>query len=200
MQLVTTKKNCRGTDSIFAKNLNYFSHFFQGELAIHSLPELRRQVLQTACMKKEDVQAISTLIWTPMGEAFFMCSSSEIQRISVAAARHLEAKGIVILAPNARPEIKEVKKVVSEKSADGKGLSAAGDSDSVVARQNQLNEKELAQGNKAFKSKSGRPLNHLKIEIQGKKMYYTLNIRLARLGKRYRCKWKINFTSLFGHY
>jgi lethal(2) giant larvae protein len=49
-----------------------------GDLAIHSLPDLRRQVLQTACMKKEDVQAISTLIWTPQGEAFFMCSSSGI--------------------------------------------------------------------------------------------------------------------------
>ena len=94
-------------------------------------------------MKKEDVQAISTLIWTPLGEAFFMCSSSEIQRISVAAARHLEARGIVILAPNARPEIKEVKKVVVEK------VAAAGDSDSVVARQNQLNEKE-AQGMKTL--------------------------------------------------
>ncbi len=99
-------------------------------------------------MKKEDVQAISTFIWTPLGEAYFLCSSSEIQRVSVAAAHHLEPRGIVILAPNARPEIKDVKKVVvaAEKAAGEKGLTAAGDSDSVVARQNQLNEMEQAQG------------------------------------------------------
>ena len=59
----------------------------------------------------------------------------------MAAATHLEPKGIVILAPNARPEIKDTKKVVVEKAVE------AGDSDSVVARQNQLNEKEQAQGN-----------------------------------------------------
>ena len=59
----------------------------------------------------------------------------------MAAATHLEPKGIVILAPNARPEIKDSKKVVVEKAIEG------GDSDSVVARQNQLNEKEQAQGN-----------------------------------------------------
>ena len=116
-----------------------FFFLLQGDLAIHSLPDLRRQVLQTSCMKKEDVQAISTLIWTPLGEAFFLCSSSEIQRVSVAAAHHLEPRGIVILAPNGRPEIKEVKNVVAAEKA-------AGDSDSVVARQNQLNELEQAQG------------------------------------------------------
>jgi hypothetical protein len=38
----------------------------QGDLAIHSLPELRRQV-QTNCMKKEDVIAISTLVFTRKG-------------------------------------------------------------------------------------------------------------------------------------
>ena len=59
----------------------------------------------------------------------------------MAAATHLEPKGIVILAPNARPEIKDSKKVVVEKAIEG------GDSDSAVARQNQLNEKEQAQGN-----------------------------------------------------
>jgi hypothetical protein len=60
----------------------------------------------------------------------------------VAAARLLEPSGLVILAPNARPEIKEVKKVAPEKE---KNL-APGDTDSAVARQNQLNELEQAQG------------------------------------------------------
>ena len=114
-----------------------------GDLSIHSLPDLRRQVLQTSCIKREDVQGISSFIWTPEGEGFFLCSSSEIQRISVAAARFLEPSGIVILAPNARPEIREPKKIEKEE----KNLATSGDSDSVVARQNQLNELEQAQSN-----------------------------------------------------
>lgn len=120
-----------------------------GDLAIHSLPDLRRQVLQTACMRREDVQGISTYIWTPEGEGFFLCSSSEIQRVSVAAARFLEPCGIVILAPNGRPEIKEPKKI--ELDEKEKILTAAGDSDSAVARQNQLNELEQAQGDHSQK-------------------------------------------------
>lgn len=38
----------------------------QGDLAIHSLPDLRRQVLSD-CMKKEDVIGISTLVFTAKG-------------------------------------------------------------------------------------------------------------------------------------
>merc|ERR1712223_2383053 len=65
----------------------------QGDLAIHSLPELRRQVLQTQCMRKEDVIGISTLVFTPKGEAFYLASSSEMERVSMSAALNLQAKG-----------------------------------------------------------------------------------------------------------
>ena len=37
----------------------------QGDLLIHSLPELRRQQLQEQCMKKEDMIGISTFVFTP---------------------------------------------------------------------------------------------------------------------------------------
>ena len=43
----------------------------QGDLAIHSLPDLRRQVIQPACIKKEDVVGIASLVFTPDGQAFF---------------------------------------------------------------------------------------------------------------------------------
>ena len=66
----------------------------QGELAVHSLPDLRRQV-QNECIKKEDVIAVSTLVFTPKGEAFYMASSSELQRVSLAAAHCTRAKGTV---------------------------------------------------------------------------------------------------------
>jgi len=65
----------------------------QGDLVIHSLPELRRQVLQTQCMRKDDVIGISTMTFTPTGEAFYLSSSSELARVSMAAAYNLQATG-----------------------------------------------------------------------------------------------------------
>ena len=79
----------------------------QGDLAIHSLPDLRRQVLQTQCMKKEDVIGISSLAFTPDGEAFYQCSSSELQRVSMAAANVLLPKGSVAVDLGERIEILE---------------------------------------------------------------------------------------------
>ena len=110
-------------------------------------------------MRKEDRIGISSLVFTPKGEAFYQCSSSELQRVSVAAANVLEAKGRLHLAPNARYEIKDdvpienrLKNtlVIGENtttaitSPTNKG-DANADTDSVVARQNRLNEKQ-AQG------------------------------------------------------
>ena len=88
----------------------------QGDLAIHSLPDLRRQVVQPSCIKKEDVVGIASLVFTPEGQAFFqvLCktsvipahnelvlfscyqaSMSELQRVSVAAANVLLPTGTV---------------------------------------------------------------------------------------------------------
>ena len=53
-------------------------------------------------MRKEDVIGISSLVFTPKGEAFYQRSSSELQRVSVAATNHLELKGKLTLAPDAR--------------------------------------------------------------------------------------------------
>merc|ERR1711963_492548 len=134
----------------------------QGDLAIHSLPELRRQVLQTECMRKEDRIGISSLVFTPTGEAFYQCSSSELQRVSVAAAHHLELKSKLQSAPDVRFEVKddipietklEDKLVLAEASASltsnkDEANADSADTDSAVARQNQLNEKQ-AQGSKS---------------------------------------------------
>ena len=53
-------------------------------------------------MRKEDRIGIASLVFTPKGEAFYQCSSSELQRVSVAAAYHLELNGKLQLAPDAR--------------------------------------------------------------------------------------------------
>ena len=81
------------SDSEYAENC-FTCLTNQGDLAVHSLPDLRRQV-QNECVKKEDVIAVSTLVFTPKGEAFYMASSSELQRVSVAASHCTRAKGTV---------------------------------------------------------------------------------------------------------
>ena len=95
------------------------------------------QVIQPQCMKKEDVIGISTFVFTPQGEAFFLASSSELARVSMAAAYCKQSEGQLIIAPNARHEIKDKK---NELTKQKEAAEAA-----VVARQNQLNEQQ-AQG------------------------------------------------------
>ena len=45
------------------------------------------------CIQKEDVIGISTMTFTPTGEAFYMCSSSEMARVSMAAAHNIQPTG-----------------------------------------------------------------------------------------------------------
>ena len=97
----TSKENAAYSENCFVCLTN------QGDLAIHSLPELRRQAL-TNCMKKEDVIGISTLVFTPRGEAFYMCSPSELQRLSVSARNVLKPSGTVDVDAEARKETDKV--------------------------------------------------------------------------------------------
>nr|CAG4647644.1 EOG090X00I4 [Moina brachiata] len=69
----------------------------QGDFHIFSLPDLRRQ-MNAQAMKKDDVHAISTALLTSEGEAFYMLSSSEIQRVTLSASKYLHIKCQVNLA------------------------------------------------------------------------------------------------------
>lgn len=58
-----------------------------GDCLVLSIPDLKRQ-LNAAAVKKEDINGISSLIFTKDAEALYMHSSSELQRLSL-AAQHL---------------------------------------------------------------------------------------------------------------
>ena len=130
----------------------------QGDLAIHSLPELKRQSLQTECMRKEDVIGISTLVFTPKGEAFYLASSSEMARVSMSAALNLQAKGTLQISSEVRHEMVDNAPVPVKKDSTAsrkvievpvkKTSTSEDDTEAAtVARQNQLNEQQ-AQGTK----------------------------------------------------
>ncbi|XP_050478833.1 lethal(2) giant larvae protein homolog 1 isoform X3 [Bombus huntii] len=72
-----------------------------GDCLVLSVPELRRQ-LNAAVIKKEDINGISSLTFTKAGEALYLYSSSELQRISLSASKVTKAHCALNLPPNAR--------------------------------------------------------------------------------------------------
>ncbi|XP_029173116.1 lethal(2) giant larvae protein homolog 1 isoform X2 [Nylanderia fulva] len=72
-----------------------------GDCLVLSIPELRRQ-LNAAAIKREDINGISSLIFTKAGEALYLHSSSELQRISLSAGKVTKAQCVLNLPPRAR--------------------------------------------------------------------------------------------------
>ncbi|KAI8477592.1 Lethal(2) giant larvae protein 1, partial [Branchiostoma belcheri] len=65
-----------------------------GDFLVFSIPQLRRQV-QHSCMRKEDINGITSTIFTRDGEAFFLLSPSELQRCTLSARVAVEPLCIV---------------------------------------------------------------------------------------------------------
>ncbi|EDO48036.1 predicted protein [Nematostella vectensis] len=57
----------------------------QGDLAVYTVPGLKLQ-LKVSCMKKEDMIAIQSLVFTSSGQGFYLRSPSEMQRFSLTAS------------------------------------------------------------------------------------------------------------------
>lgn len=69
-----------------------------GDCLVFSVPELKRQ-LNAAAIRREDIHGITSLCFTKQGEAVYMMSSSEIQRVSMSATKVVTPKGTLDL-PN----------------------------------------------------------------------------------------------------
>lgn len=72
-----------------------------GDCLVLGIPELRRQ-LNAAAIKREDINGISSLTFTKTGEALYLHSSSELQRISLSVTKVTKAHCALNLPPNAR--------------------------------------------------------------------------------------------------
>uniref|UniRef100_A0A6P4F242 Lethal(2) giant larvae protein n=2 Tax=Drosophila rhopaloa TaxID=1041015 RepID=A0A6P4F242_DRORH len=85
-----------------------------GDIMVLSVPELKRQ-LNAAAVRREDINGISSLGFTNSGEALYMMSSSELQRIALATSKVVRPTGIVKVEPleteeRAQKEIEEENK------------------------------------------------------------------------------------------
>lgn len=75
----------------------------QGNVLVYSIPNLKQQ-LNTNIVKREDIRAISSLIFTRGGEGFFLKSPSEMQRFSVLTSNKIVPDTIIKLPRGMRPD------------------------------------------------------------------------------------------------
>ncbi|KRT85566.1 hypothetical protein AMK59_1411 [Oryctes borbonicus] len=74
-----------------------------GDCLVLSIPDLKRQ-LNAAAVRREDINGISSLVFTRDGEALYFHSSSELQRISLSATKITSARCYLELPDGARHE------------------------------------------------------------------------------------------------
>ncbi|XP_031632290.1 protein lethal(2) giant larvae [Contarinia nasturtii] len=70
-----------------------------GDCLVLSIPELKRQI-NAAAVRREDISGITSLCFTNYGEALYMMSSSELQRISLSATKSVRAEGVIEVEPH----------------------------------------------------------------------------------------------------
>ncbi|KFM68057.1 Lethal(2) giant larvae protein-like protein, partial [Stegodyphus mimosarum] len=76
----------------------------QGEVSIFTVPDLRRQQVHN-CLKREDINGISSVVFTKSGQAFYLHSPCEFQRFTLSARDILETKCKIDLPEGARPPL-----------------------------------------------------------------------------------------------
>lgn len=74
-----------------------------GDVAVYSIPNLKVQIKKNI-IKREDIGAISSLLFTRSGEGFFLKSPSEMQRFCLISANTLTSDTIVKLKRGMRPD------------------------------------------------------------------------------------------------
>lgn len=85
-----------------------------GDLTVHSVTSLRQQ-MQASAIKREDINGITSFIFTRYGQGFYLLTSSEYQRVSLSARTSGEPRCTLELAEGMRP----ARPAEEEKGAEG---------------------------------------------------------------------------------
>lgn len=88
-----------------------------GDVLVLSVPELRRQ-LNAAAVRREDINGISSLCFTSHGEALYMMSSSEVQRVTLSTLKIVTPEGIVDVSAAANKEVTALNGTAEEEGDD----------------------------------------------------------------------------------
>jgi len=118
-----------------------------GEIGVLSIPDLRRQV-SSAAIRKEDVVGISSLTFSDTGNGLYMSSSSELQQISLSARNTVTpGGGRVVVSRSCDPLTAVDREVELERDRES------------ADRQNRINEREAANGERRSPSEAGETLS-----------------------------------------
>ncbi|XP_060562320.1 lethal(2) giant larvae protein homolog 1-like [Ruditapes philippinarum] len=91
-----------------------------GELSVYSVSTLRQQ-MQASAIRREDINGITSFIFTRYGQGFFLLTSSEYQRISLSARTQGEPTCTLELAEGMRPEPPPEPETETEPEAGAEG-------------------------------------------------------------------------------
>ncbi|GLG99593.1 Uncharacterized protein, isoform B [Gryllus bimaculatus] len=107
-----------------------------GDCIVLSVPELRRQ-LNAAVIRREDINGISSLTFTKNGEAFYLHSSSELQRITLSASTITQPRCCLELPEGARPKATETDEedMEDEDEDEEEGDEEKGDEGKIEGRE-----------------------------------------------------------------
>ena len=87
----------------------------QGEIGIFTVPDLRRQQVHN-CLKREDINGISSVVFTKNGQGFYLHSPCEFQRFTLSARNILEVKCKIDLPEGSRPPPPETESPKTEET------------------------------------------------------------------------------------
>lgn len=104
-----------------------------GDLSVYSLPQLKRQV-QIQCMKQQDINAITSFVFSKQGQAFYLQSPSEFVHISMSAR---DSPQQLALIANTKQPVPANRNTSPKKSAANKSSSGQNSSQRVAKQQQQ---------------------------------------------------------------
>ncbi|XP_030384234.1 protein lethal(2) giant larvae isoform X2 [Scaptodrosophila lebanonensis] len=96
-----------------------------GDIMVLSVPELKRQ-LNVAAVRREDINGISSLCFTNAGEALYMMSSSELQRLALATSKVVQPMGGVEVEPLQNEELEATLQSNEDEDSDKEGETNEG--------------------------------------------------------------------------
>lgn len=111
---------------------SYFEHCMtclsnQGDISIFSVPDLRRQQVHH-CVKREDINGISSVVFTKNGQGFYLHSPCEFERFTLSASNITDVSFKLELPEGVRPakiEVEKEEKPPEETTAETGDTAAA---------------------------------------------------------------------------
>ncbi|XP_047485620.1 lethal(2) giant larvae protein homolog 1-like isoform X1 [Penaeus chinensis] len=142
-----------------------------GDFSLYSLPDCRRQ-MQVAYIKREDINGINSVVFSNRGEALYMMSPCELQRVSL-SARHITRPCGTIPIVKPEPVEEKIEEAAKEKPAsegpageDGAGSAAPETQGESAATNEKESESGTAKEEKPAAEATGGTVNKKVEEVK----------------------------------